>query len=174
MEQPRRTELTADEFIAWALEQPGRFELAEGQVVAMVPERVSHDQKCSQLIGNLAQLLQPADARRVAFEPDCQDVPHVRRDFHPVRDEDFRVLLAERPQVPRLPHAVVFRDVHARQADPVRLFDEVVGVEHGIGSALEGVQVHVDDRARHNVLPRAQEPCSEYSIGPLRFTAPPP
>ena len=42
MEQPRRTELTADEFIAWALEQPGRFELAEGQVVAMAPERVSH------------------------------------------------------------------------------------------------------------------------------------
>jgi Uma2 family endonuclease len=43
MEQPRQTELTADEFIAWALEQPeGRFELDNGVVVAMAPERVSH------------------------------------------------------------------------------------------------------------------------------------
>jgi len=43
MEHPRQTEFTADEFIAWALEQPtGRFELDNGAVVAMAPERVSH------------------------------------------------------------------------------------------------------------------------------------
>jgi Uma2 family endonuclease len=43
MEQPRQTELTADEFTAWALEQPeGRFELDNGVVVAMTPERVNH------------------------------------------------------------------------------------------------------------------------------------
>jgi Uma2 family endonuclease len=43
MEQPRQTKFTADEFIAWALEQPeGRFELHNGVVVAMAPERVSH------------------------------------------------------------------------------------------------------------------------------------
>jgi Uma2 family endonuclease len=43
MEQPRPPEFTADEFIAWALEQPeGRFELDNGIVVAMAPERVSH------------------------------------------------------------------------------------------------------------------------------------
>jgi Uma2 family endonuclease len=43
MEQPRQTRFTADEFIAWALEQPaGRFELDNGGVVAMAPERVSH------------------------------------------------------------------------------------------------------------------------------------
>jgi Uma2 family endonuclease len=45
MEQPRQTEFTADEFIAWALEQPtGRFELSSGIVVAMAPERASHNQ----------------------------------------------------------------------------------------------------------------------------------
>jgi Uma2 family endonuclease len=45
MEQPRQTEFTADEFIAWALEQPtGRFELNNGVVVAMAPERASHNQ----------------------------------------------------------------------------------------------------------------------------------
>jgi Uma2 family endonuclease len=45
MEQPRQSEFTADEFIAWALEQPtGRFELSNGIVVAMAPERASHNQ----------------------------------------------------------------------------------------------------------------------------------
>ena len=35
--------MTADEFIAWALEQPkGRYELFNGQVVAMNPQRVRH------------------------------------------------------------------------------------------------------------------------------------
>jgi Uma2 family endonuclease len=43
MEQPRQTEFTSDEFIAWALEQPsGRFELDNGVVVAMAPDRVNH------------------------------------------------------------------------------------------------------------------------------------
>jgi Uma2 family endonuclease len=43
MEQPRLPAFTADAFIAWALEQPeGRYELDNGTVVAMSPERVSH------------------------------------------------------------------------------------------------------------------------------------
>ena len=37
---PKR--LTADEFIAWAMAQDGRFELLEGEVVAMAPERAAH------------------------------------------------------------------------------------------------------------------------------------
>jgi Uma2 family endonuclease len=50
MEQPKRTEFTADEFIAWALEQPsGRFELDNGRVVAMAPERVNHGRAKSQV-----------------------------------------------------------------------------------------------------------------------------
>lgn len=43
MEHPRRMDLTADAFFAWAAEQPrGRFELADGEIVAMAPERVAH------------------------------------------------------------------------------------------------------------------------------------
>lgn len=43
MGQPKLPNLTADEFIAWAMEQPtGRFELDDGVVVAMAPERVRH------------------------------------------------------------------------------------------------------------------------------------
>jgi Uma2 family endonuclease len=45
MKQPRQTAFTADEFIAWAMEQAdGRFELDNGLVVAMAPERASHNQ----------------------------------------------------------------------------------------------------------------------------------
>ena len=43
MEQPRQTEFTADEFLAWAMgQQSGRYELDNGRVVAMAPERVGH------------------------------------------------------------------------------------------------------------------------------------
>jgi Uma2 family endonuclease len=35
--------MTADEFLAWAMEQPtGRYELFHGEVVAMAPERARH------------------------------------------------------------------------------------------------------------------------------------
>jgi Uma2 family endonuclease len=49
MEPPRQTEFTAEEFIAWALEQPtGRYELDNGTVVATAPERVNHARVKSQ------------------------------------------------------------------------------------------------------------------------------
>jgi Uma2 family endonuclease len=45
VEQPKQSFFTADEFISWALQQPtGRFELSNGLVVAMAPERASHNQ----------------------------------------------------------------------------------------------------------------------------------
>ena len=34
--------MSVDEFLAWALEQPGRYELFRGEVYAMSPETVSH------------------------------------------------------------------------------------------------------------------------------------
>ena len=42
MTLPRPLRMTADEFILWAMEQEGRFELASGEVVAMAPERAAH------------------------------------------------------------------------------------------------------------------------------------
>lgn len=43
MEQPKQTRFTADEFLAWAMEQPtGRYELHHGRIVPMAPERVAH------------------------------------------------------------------------------------------------------------------------------------
>ena len=34
--------MTVDEFLAWVMEQPGRYELEDGHVVAMAPERLGH------------------------------------------------------------------------------------------------------------------------------------
>ena len=42
MTLPRPLRMTADEFIPWAMEQEGRFELASGEVVAMASERAGH------------------------------------------------------------------------------------------------------------------------------------
>jgi Uma2 family endonuclease len=43
MTLPKPLRMTADEFLAWAMEQDGRFELASGEVVAMAPERAAHN-----------------------------------------------------------------------------------------------------------------------------------
>lgn len=34
--------MATDEFLAWAKGRPGRYELIDGQVIAMSPERVRH------------------------------------------------------------------------------------------------------------------------------------
>ena len=44
MAEQARKQMTSDEFIAWAMEQPEtcHYELVEGEVVAMAPERSGH------------------------------------------------------------------------------------------------------------------------------------
>lgn len=51
--------MTADEFIAWASEQPDgrRYELASGEVVAMSPERVRHNESKGNVYFALRQAL---------------------------------------------------------------------------------------------------------------------
>ena len=34
--------VTVDDYIAWALDRPGRYELQDGRVLAMAPERIGH------------------------------------------------------------------------------------------------------------------------------------
>src|SRR5271165_6807356 len=40
-----KTRLTVDEYLAWAEQQPGRFELLDGAVVAISPEGAGHAEK---------------------------------------------------------------------------------------------------------------------------------
>jgi Uma2 family endonuclease len=42
MQQLAKPKMTVDEFLAWAEENPGRYELSEGEVYAMSPERIGH------------------------------------------------------------------------------------------------------------------------------------
>ena len=42
MQQFAKPKMTVDEFLAWAEENPGRYELSEGEVYAMSPERLEH------------------------------------------------------------------------------------------------------------------------------------
>ena len=89
-----------------------------------------HHKEGALLIGDFAQFGEVADAALVALEAYREDVPHIGGDFHPVRNKHRCVLFSEGRQVPGFPHAVVFGDVDASQADTGRLGDEVIGVEH--------------------------------------------
>jgi Uma2 family endonuclease len=37
--------MTVDQYLAWAVEQPGRYELRDGRVIAMSPETVGHGER---------------------------------------------------------------------------------------------------------------------------------
>jgi Uma2 family endonuclease len=55
--------MTADEFIAWAMQQPEgkRYELAAGEVVAMAPERVAHGRTKLRFARRLADAIEEAN-----------------------------------------------------------------------------------------------------------------
>jgi Uma2 family endonuclease len=88
MERPKQTEFSADEFIAWALEQPtGRFELDNGTVVAMSPERVNHGRA-------KARVWRALDAASAARGLACEALPDgvtVRIDDRTVYEPDALV-----------------------------------------------------------------------------------
>jgi Uma2 family endonuclease len=42
MQLRAKTKMTVDEFLAWAEVNPGRYELAEGEILAMAPQRLDH------------------------------------------------------------------------------------------------------------------------------------
>lgn len=83
----RLPRMTADEFIAWAMERPEteHYELVAGEVVAMVPERLAHVRAKQRIVRRLEEAIERAglpceafvdglavavDARTV-FEPDA-------------------------------------------------------------------------------------------------------
>ena len=57
---PKPPRMTADEFIAWAMERTdsGRCELVGGEVVAMTPERVSHARVKARVLRMLADAIE--------------------------------------------------------------------------------------------------------------------
>jgi len=95
--------MTADEFIAWAMEQPdgARHELVSGEVVAMTPERVVHARVKARVFNALADAIERGGLACEAFpdgmavqvsadtvyEPDAQV-----RCGPPLPDDDMKTL----------------------------------------------------------------------------------
>jgi Uma2 family endonuclease len=83
IQQPKR--MTVDEYLAWALEHPGRYELIDGAVRQMSPETVRHADIKGQIYIALRQAIKRAGlkfftmadgmtvrvAPNTAFEPDA-------------------------------------------------------------------------------------------------------
>jgi Uma2 family endonuclease len=89
-----RHRMTADEFLAWAMQRPDgeRFELAAGEVVAMVPERAGH----GRVKGNIYRSLRDAiDAGGLQCEA-YVDRMAVEVDEHTVYEPDVLLRCGER------------------------------------------------------------------------------
>ncbi|CAA9211855.1 MAG: hypothetical protein AVDCRST_MAG08-145 [uncultured Acetobacteraceae bacterium] len=67
--QPQPPRMTADEFIAWAMEQPdgGRYELVGGEVVGMAPERVARARVKARVFNALADAIERGGLACEAF-----------------------------------------------------------------------------------------------------------
>jgi Uma2 family endonuclease len=59
--EPARTRMTSDEFIAWAMEQGARYELAAGEVIAMAPERAAHARMKAHVWRRLTEAIETAN-----------------------------------------------------------------------------------------------------------------
>ncbi len=85
MAEPATRRMTVAEFLRWAEGRPGRFELLEGRVVAMAPERAAHARVKGRVFRRLAEAVEdrglPCEVypdgmtvrvdEATAFEPDA-------------------------------------------------------------------------------------------------------
>ncbi|MFJ7440318.1 Uma2 family endonuclease [Methylorubrum thiocyanatum] len=101
--------MTADEFLVWAEGQPGRYELVDGEVFAMSPERVRHAET------KLATYQALGAAIRTANLP-CRVLPDgvtVRIDASASFEPDALVYCGERldPNATAVPEPVIIVEV---------------------------------------------------------------
>ena len=101
--------MTTDEFLAWTEGRPGRYELIDGQVIAMSPERVLHAEV------KAAAYLGLRSAIRDAGLP-CRAMPDgmtVRIDDHTAFEPDALVYCGERaaPNAIDIPNPVIVVEV---------------------------------------------------------------
>jgi Uma2 family endonuclease len=138
MEQPKQAEFTADEFIAWALEQPtGRFELDNGVVVAMSPERVNHGRA-------KARAWRALDAAIAARGLGCEALPDgatVRIDDRTVYEPDALVRCG-----PPLPGDAIEAD------DPVIVVEVVSPSSRGIDKGAKLTSYFSLPSVRHYLI----------------------
>ena len=89
--QPK-TRMTVDEFLTWAEDRPGRYELVNGEVIAMSPQTARHIRTKSRVHAVLARLIAAAGL-------DCEvmaDGMTVRVDAHTAYEPDALVQCGDR------------------------------------------------------------------------------
>ena len=85
--------MTVDQFVDWAMAQPdGRYELMDGEVVAMAPERAAH----ARLKAKIWRALENAIAERGVACEALPDGMTVRIDAHTAYEPDAQVHCGER------------------------------------------------------------------------------
>jgi Uma2 family endonuclease len=91
---PARARMTADEFIPWAMAQPEgfRYELVAGQVIAMSPERASHNEGKLEVVVALRRAIRETGLPCRAYT----DGMAVRVDADTVYEPDALVRCGER------------------------------------------------------------------------------
>jgi Uma2 family endonuclease len=69
MSEPAPVRMTADEFIAWAMNQPEgqRYEPADGEVIATAPERSAHTRATGHIFCRLADAVEREASSCEAF-----------------------------------------------------------------------------------------------------------
>ena len=138
MEQPRQTEFTADEFIAWALEQPeGRFELDNGAVIAMAPERIGHGRAKNRILRALEAAIA---ARHLGCEAH-PDGASVRIDNRTVYEPDALVRCG-----PPLPGDAI------EITDPIIVVEVVSPSSRGIDSGVKLASYFSLPSVRHYLI----------------------
>ena len=131
MSDPLRTRMTADEFIAWAMQQDdGRhYELVSGDVIAMAPERAAHARLKFRLARRLIEAVEAeslpcevfTDGMAVQVDADTVYEPDaILRCGTPVSDDTTRItdplIVAEVPSP-----STRARDTGAKLADYFRI-----------------------------------------------------
>ncbi len=60
MTEPARAQMTADEFLTWAMTRPEgeHYELVAGEVVAMAPERAAHGRVKGRIFRKLSEAIE--------------------------------------------------------------------------------------------------------------------
>jgi Uma2 family endonuclease len=104
-----KSKMSADEFLAWAEDQEGRWELHDGAVVAMSPERVAHLQAKGRVFRSLQTAVERARLPCEAFPDGASVRIHERAVFEPDALVYCGPLLA--PDAIEIPNPIVVVEV---------------------------------------------------------------
>lgn len=109
MRHPVDPPMTVEQFLEWAQDQPGRYELAHGEVVAMAPERNRHAALKSEVLVGLRDALAAANLPCRAWP----DGVSVRIDDHTVYELDAAVTCGQEVDLDAvlLPNPVIVVEV---------------------------------------------------------------